>query len=68
MKNEVVPNIYSPFTGSGPSGPEEARAFLYYGPGRSLARFTPAQLTSMSFPGLNLLMLLDRSENDGSYR
>ncbi|GMI14612.1 hypothetical protein TrLO_g7160 [Triparma laevis f. longispina] len=46
----------------------EARAFMYYGPGRCLARFSPARLSGMSARGLNLMCLFDRSENDASYR
>ncbi|GMH80291.1 hypothetical protein TrST_g6381 [Triparma strigata] len=46
----------------------EARAFMYYGPGRALARFSPARLSGMSARGLNLMCLFDRSENDASYR
>ncbi len=44
------------------------RAFMYYGPGRCLARFGIGKLTGFNLDGLMLAVLADRAENDASYR
>ena len=45
-----------------------ARNFLYYGPGRCLARFEPKHMCALNIDNCHLVVLADRAENDSSYR
>ena len=54
--------------GESGEGGKGARSFMYYGPGRCLARFTTDKLCSLNIDGCNLVVLADRAENDASYR
>jgi len=45
-----------------------ARGFFYYGPGRCLARFEPGLLSGLNIDNSQLVVLVDRAENDSSYR
>lgn len=42
--------------------------FMYYGPGRALSRLAPSALASMHLSGCHLVFLLDKFDNDVSYR
>jgi len=47
---------------------ETPRAFLYYGPGRALARFDVCNLVGLNTTSCQLVALIGQSENDSSYR
>lgn len=48
--------------------PDMPRSFLYYGPGRCMARFSPSKLSGLNIDNCSLVILADRAENDASYR
>ena len=45
-----------------------SRSFLYFGPGRCLARFAPNNLVGLNIDNCQMVVLVDRAENDASYR